>query len=164
MKADRKERTARHEATEAKTETGQKPREAENKTDLEEMEATDLEANPEKMETNPEKMESEVEHWEIATEEAAVKSSGTMKKRHRVRHLAAERHEEPKELTRRNCDPGGSWLPPAGRCPVRARGTLGRGWWWYTRTGSHLIRKLLGTSGLKEGAVGAVGEQPPQRE
>jgi hypothetical protein len=28
----------------------------------------------------------------------------------------------------------------------------------------HLIRELLGTSGLKEGAVGVVGEQPPQTE
>jgi hypothetical protein len=27
-----------------------------------------------------------------------------------------------------------------------------------------LIRELLGTCGLKEGAVVAVGEQPPQRE
>jgi hypothetical protein len=30
---------------------------------------------------------------------------------------------------------------------------LGKGW-WYTWTGSHLIRKLLRMSGIKEGAVG----------
>jgi hypothetical protein len=40
-------------------------------------------------EPNPEDMESEVERREVPTEEAAVKSSGTMKKRHRDRHLAA---------------------------------------------------------------------------
>jgi hypothetical protein len=35
------------------------------------------------------------------------------------------------------------------------KGTLDRGWWWYTWTGSHLIRELLGkSSGLKAGAVG----------
>jgi hypothetical protein len=71
------------------TETIQKQREAENKTDLEEMEAMDLESNREKMEPYPEKMESEVEHWEVPMEEAAVKSSGTMKKRYRGWHLAA---------------------------------------------------------------------------
>jgi hypothetical protein len=54
-------------------------------------------------EINPGDMESEVEHREIRTEEASVTSSGTMKKRRRGLHLAAERHGEPKELTRRNC-------------------------------------------------------------
>jgi hypothetical protein len=51
----------------------------------------------------PEDMESEVEHREVPTEEAAVKSSGTMKKRHRGRHIAAGRRSEPKELTRGDC-------------------------------------------------------------
>jgi regulator of replication initiation timing len=37
-----------HENTEAKTETGQKPRETKNKNDLKETEATELEVNPEK--------------------------------------------------------------------------------------------------------------------
>jgi hypothetical protein len=41
--------------------------------------------------TNPEGMESEMEHREVSTEEVAVKSSGTMKKRHKGRHLAAGR-------------------------------------------------------------------------
>jgi hypothetical protein len=36
-------------------------------------------------------------------EDAAVKSSGTMKKRQWGQQLAAERHGEPKELTRGNC-------------------------------------------------------------
>jgi hypothetical protein len=40
-------------------------------------------------ELNLEDMESEVEHWEVHMEEAAVKSLGTIKKRHRGRHLAA---------------------------------------------------------------------------
>jgi hypothetical protein len=73
-----------------------KPRETENKADLEGTEATNLE-------TNPEKMQSEVEHREVPMEEAAVKSSETMKKRHRGRHLAAGRRGEPKELARGDC-------------------------------------------------------------
>jgi hypothetical protein len=48
---------------------------------------------------NPEDMESRVEHREVPTEEAAVKSSGAMKKRHRGQHLAAGRCGEPKKLT-----------------------------------------------------------------
>jgi hypothetical protein len=48
-------------------------------------------------------MESEVEHWEVPMEEAAVKSSGTMKKRHRGRQLVAGQLREPKELTPREC-------------------------------------------------------------
>jgi hypothetical protein len=35
---------------------------------------------------------------------------------------------------------------------------LDRSSWWYTWTGSHLIRELLMMSGLKEGKAGAVGE------
>jgi hypothetical protein len=31
--------------------------------------------------------------------------------------------------------------------------------WWYTWTGSHLIREPFGTIGLKEGALGVVGER-----
>jgi hypothetical protein len=50
-------------------------------------------------EPNPDDME----HREVPTEEAAVKSSGTMKKWHRGRHPAAGRHGEPKELTRGDC-------------------------------------------------------------
>jgi hypothetical protein len=49
-------------------------------------------------EPNLEAMESEVEHREVPIEEAAVKSSGTMKKRYRGRNLAAERRGESKEL------------------------------------------------------------------
>jgi hypothetical protein len=37
------------------------------------------------MEANPEKMESEAEHWEVPKEDATVKTSGAMKKRHRAR-------------------------------------------------------------------------------
>jgi hypothetical protein len=66
------------------TETGLKPRETKNKTDLKEKEGTNLEANPEKLERNAEMMQSEVEHQEVPTEEATVKSLGTMKKRHRL--------------------------------------------------------------------------------
>jgi hypothetical protein len=51
-------------------------------------------------EPNLEDMESEVERREVPAEEAAMKSSGAMKKRHGGRHLAAGRSGEPKELTR----------------------------------------------------------------
>jgi hypothetical protein len=44
-------------------------------------------------------MESEVDHQEVPTEEAKVKSLGTMMKWRRGWHLAAGRHGEPKELT-----------------------------------------------------------------
>jgi hypothetical protein len=44
-----------------------------------------------------------VEHREVPTEEAAVKSSRTMKKRQRGRHPAAGRRGEPKERTRGDC-------------------------------------------------------------
>jgi hypothetical protein len=54
-------------------------------------------------ELNSEDMESEAEHREVPTEEAAVKSSGTMKKQHRGRHPAAGRRGELKELTRGDC-------------------------------------------------------------
>jgi hypothetical protein len=64
MKADREERTARQEATES---------------------------NPEKMEATPEVMQSAGEHWEDPKEEVAMKSSGTTKKPHKERHLAAGR-------------------------------------------------------------------------
>jgi hypothetical protein len=41
-----------------------------------------MEACQDSKELNPEDMKSEVEHWEVPTEEATVKSSGTTKKRH----------------------------------------------------------------------------------
>jgi hypothetical protein len=61
------------------------------------------EPNPEKMEANTVEVKSVVVHEEFRTEAAAVKSSGTMKKRNRVRHLAAGRDGEPRELNRGNC-------------------------------------------------------------
>jgi hypothetical protein len=54
-------------------------------------------------ELNPENVKSEVEYREVPMKEAAVKSLGTMKKRHRGRHLAAGRRGEPKEQTRGDC-------------------------------------------------------------
>jgi hypothetical protein len=39
--------------------------------------------------TGLEEIKAVVEHQEVPTEEATLKSSGTMKKQHRVRHLAA---------------------------------------------------------------------------
>jgi hypothetical protein len=54
-------------AYQERTETSLKQWETENKTDLEEMEATNLEPNPEKM-------ESGIEHREVPKEEAEVKT------------------------------------------------------------------------------------------
>jgi hypothetical protein len=48
-------------------------------------------------------MESEAVREEFRTEDAVVKSSGTMKKRRRGRHIAAGQRGESKELTRGNC-------------------------------------------------------------
>jgi hypothetical protein len=48
-------------------------------------------------------MESEGVLGEFHTEDAAVKSLGTLKKRHRGRHLAAGRCGEPKELAQGIC-------------------------------------------------------------
>jgi hypothetical protein len=62
-----------------------------------------MEACLESKELNPEDMECEVEHLEVPTEETAVKSLETTKKRHRGRHLAAGRCGVPKELTRGDC-------------------------------------------------------------
>jgi hypothetical protein len=60
-------------AYQEKTETGLKLRETENKTDVEE-----TEASPEKVEPSPGMVQSEVEHQEVPMEEVTVKSSGTM--------------------------------------------------------------------------------------
>jgi hypothetical protein len=70
------------------------------------------------MEPNPKIMPSEVEYREIPTEEAAVKSSGTMKRWHRGRHLAAGRRRERKELTRGDC---GSRTKLASACRMMSR-------------------------------------------
>jgi hypothetical protein len=69
-------------------------------------------------ELNPEVMESEVEHRVFPLEAAAVKSSGSMKKRHRGRHLAEADEEIQGNWPEEFVDTGGSWLPIAGRCPA----------------------------------------------
>jgi hypothetical protein len=66
-------------------------------------------------EPNPGMMQSIEEHQEFPKVEAAVMPIGGPRKRRRVRYLAAERSQKWKE---RLGDPGGSWLPPAGRCPA----------------------------------------------
>jgi hypothetical protein len=65
--------------------------------------------------TTGEEMESETEHREATKEGVVVKPVDGRKKRNRGRNLAVGRRGKPKDLTR---DPGGSWLPPAGRCPA----------------------------------------------
>jgi hypothetical protein len=68
---------ASQEKTEANIETSQEPRESESKTDLEETEATDLEANPE-----------EIKFVVVSKEGAAVKTVRALKKQYGDRHLA----------------------------------------------------------------------------
>jgi hypothetical protein len=99
------------------------------------------EANPETTEAcrdgndrSPEEMESEVERREVPTEEAAVKSSRTMKKRHRGRRMAAGRRGKPMELTRRDC--GSRGLLAAACRKVSRRATVA----WRKRYVSRKIR------------------------
>jgi hypothetical protein len=70
VKADREERKAR---MMARIETGQKQSNTEIETDLEEMEATDLEGNPEET-------EAVVERKEILNKEAVVHSMSACRK------------------------------------------------------------------------------------
>jgi hypothetical protein len=55
------------------------------------------------MEPNPEMMQSIGDHQEVPKKEAAVRSSGALKKQHRGRNLATECHQKPKERTRGKC-------------------------------------------------------------
>jgi hypothetical protein len=84
------------------------------KTNQEKMEATDFMGNPEEM-------ECESEHREVPKEDVVVKPVKGRKKRHRGGKLAARRRGGSKEFTRGDCGSRGSWLPPAGRCPVVKR-------------------------------------------
>jgi hypothetical protein len=84
-------------------------------------------------EPSPEEMESEVERREFPTKEAAVKSSRTMKKRHKGRRMAAGRRGKPKELTRRDC--GSRGLLAAACRKVSRRATVA----WRKR---YVFRKI----------------------
>jgi hypothetical protein len=66
----------------------------------------EMKADREATEANPADMMSVAVHEEFCMEDAAVKSLLTMKKQHRGQHLATERCEKLKELTRGDC---GSW-------------------------------------------------------
>jgi hypothetical protein len=74
------------------------------------------EADTEKTDPDPGMMQSTEERQEIPKVEAAVMPVGEPRKRCRVRSLAAERRQKRKERPRGHVDPGGSRLPPAGRC------------------------------------------------
>jgi hypothetical protein len=63
------------------------------------------ETNQENMEANPEEIKPVAEHEEVSKEEAAVETGRALKKRPRIRHLAAGRRGNPKERTKGN---GGS--------------------------------------------------------
>jgi hypothetical protein len=65
------------------------------------------------MDTNPGEQKSVAVHEEIHKKEATVEISGTMKKGHRGRNLAAGHHGEPRERTRGN---GGSGKKLAASC------------------------------------------------
>jgi hypothetical protein len=128
-KAIRDKSDAHHE----KTETGLKLWKTENKTDLEQTVVTNLEVNPGKLEPNPEKMESGTEYREVPKEEAAVKSSGTMKKRHKGRHLAAGRRGEQKKLIRGDCGSRRKLAAPCRKVSHRAA---------VTRRKKYVFRKI----------------------
>jgi hypothetical protein len=95
----------------ADIETCQKQREAESKTDLEEMDATDVEANPEEM-------KSLAEHLEVPKEGAAVETIGALEDRQGDRHLAVERRRLPKKRTQGD---GGSRKKLAVACRQMSR-------------------------------------------
>jgi hypothetical protein len=71
-------------------------------------------------ELDPGMMQSIEEHQEVPMEDTTVMPVGQPRKRRRVCNLAAERSGE-------KVDPGGSRLPPAGRCPAMQKwhGTRG---------------------------------------
>jgi hypothetical protein len=94
-------------------------------------------------EPNPDDMESEVERREVPEEEATVKYSGTMKKWHRGRNLAAGRRGEPKELNRGDC---GSRVKLAAACrKVSRRAAVA----WRKRI---VVRKDLSRNQVERGA------------
>jgi hypothetical protein len=115
---------ANREKTEVNIDTSQVPREAKSKTELKETEATDVEANsvePEAvLESEAERqdykeptstdVESEAGRQKAPTEEAAVKSSGITKKRHRGRHTAAGWSAKPKKWTHGDCGSRGRFV------------------------------------------------------
>jgi hypothetical protein len=140
---DNREKTmACQQTTEANPETTmicQQSTEAHPETTMACQETT--EANPETTEAcqdskepSTEEMESEVESREVPTEEAIVKSSRTMKKRHRGRRIAAGRRGEPKELTRGNCGSRGMLAAACRKVSRRATVT------WRKRNVSRKIR------------------------
>jgi hypothetical protein len=69
-------------------------------------------------EPDPGMMQSIEEHQQNPKEDATVMLVGGPRKRRRVCNLAVKRHQNMRERTRGNMDPGGSQLPPEGRCPA----------------------------------------------
>jgi hypothetical protein len=69
-------------------------------------------------ETYPRMMRSIEERQEIPKGETAVMPVGEMRKRCRVRNLAAEHRQKRKEKPGEKVDPAGSRLSPAGRYPA----------------------------------------------
>jgi hypothetical protein len=111
------------------------------------------EVNTEKTEPDPE-MKAVAEHQEVPMEEAVVKSSGTMKKRHRGRHRAAERRGDPKKLNRGEC---GSRTKFAAACrKVSRRAALARrkrNFFRKIRTEENCgQRKKLTAAGMRKGS------------
>jgi glycerol kinase len=67
---------------------------------------------------NPGLMQYIEEYEDILKREAAVMPVEEPRKRCRVCNLAAERNQKRKKRPGEIVNPGGSWLPPAGRCPA----------------------------------------------
>jgi hypothetical protein len=62
-----------------------------------------MKANREATETNAEEMKPVTVHEDVPDEEAAEKSSGALKKRHKRRHVGVGRRGKPKERTQGKC-------------------------------------------------------------
>jgi hypothetical protein len=85
------------------------------------------------MEANPEMMQFAGEHQEVLKEEAALRASGALKKRHKGRNVVADRSQKPKERTQENygCRKN---LTVAGRRMIRRAGVAWRK--------SNVVRKI----------------------
>jgi hypothetical protein len=97
--------------TEANLETGREPKEADSKTDLDKMDTTYFEANPEEN-------EAMAKHKEVPKEEAALEIIGALKDRYGDRHLAVGRRRQPKKRTQGD---GGSRKKLATACRQMTR-------------------------------------------
>jgi hypothetical protein len=121
MKVDQEKTVARLEAKIEEIKSGQGEIESTVNAMEKKMEACLGKTKVTDVEANLKKKESEVVHREVPKEEAAVKSSGALKKGHRGQNLAAKCCQKPKGQTRQNCG-SQKKLTAAGRKMTRCAG------------------------------------------